>query len=354
MPTTLTHQFFGDGVPVEIGQIQRELKKLWQEGEKVATRASRLNLVIYSAAAHSIRANTALVEKITRQHALRAILVAAKPGTTGRRVRAWVNAHCQVSKSGAKQRCSEQIAFQLEGDARAPGLIPNIVFSHLDSDLPLYLWWQGEFAEAPAEGLMAWVDRLIFDSADWADPVAQFAILHQIGAQADSDAVFCDLNWTRLRGWRQAMAQCFDLPGADDIWPKLDTLEVEIGVDAGLTAMLFTGWFASRLGWKMAPDATFIGSAGQSITVQFQEAEGSGLHCVRVRAADGSEFTLKHEPGSDFLNVLAQVGPYARSLTQVVPAGSSELADLVSEELVHGGDHAVYLKSLKAIEPMLG
>ncbi len=71
-------EFFSDGIPVEIGKIQRELKKLWQDS-KTATRASRLNLVIYSAAEHSIRANTALVEKITREHALRAILISAKP-----------------------------------------------------------------------------------------------------------------------------------------------------------------------------------------------------------------------------------------------------------------------------------
>ena len=129
MPAETTEQFFGAGLTVEIGQIHRELKKLWQEGDGNATRASRLNLVIYSDAPHSLRANTALIEQIARQHALRAILIAAKPQTTERRIRAWVNAHCQVSKSGAKQRCSEQIAFQLEGDARNLGLTPNLIFS---------------------------------------------------------------------------------------------------------------------------------------------------------------------------------------------------------------------------------
>ena len=55
---TARQEFFGDGIPVAIGQIPRELKKVWQEGQKTAMRASRLNLVIYSAAEHSIRANT--------------------------------------------------------------------------------------------------------------------------------------------------------------------------------------------------------------------------------------------------------------------------------------------------------
>ena len=150
-PPVTEQPFFAQGIPVEVGKIQRELKKLWQDSHETATRASRLNLVIFSDAEHSLRANTALVERITRQHALRAILIAAKPHKPETRVRAWVNAHCQISRSGQKQRCSEQIAFQLEGDAWKQGLVPNLVFSNLDSDLPLYLWRQGEFSDTPAK-----------------------------------------------------------------------------------------------------------------------------------------------------------------------------------------------------------
>ena len=351
-----TDQFFGDGLSVEIGQIQRELKKLWQEGEKVATRASRLNLVIYSAAPHSVRANTDIVEKITRQHALRAILIAAKPQTTERRVRAWVNAHCQISPSGAKQRCSEQIAFQLEGDARELGLIPNIVFSHLDSDLPLYLWWQGEFAGTPDAELMAWVDRLIFDSADWVDPASQFAIVRKIDLHDDLECVLADLNWTRLRGWRLALAQFLDLPNGPEAFEKLESLQISFGADAGLAATLLTGWLAAQLGWKAPPDPTldgFAGPSGQTIRVTFEEAPGSGILRVTLIAADASEFVVSREPGSDFLNTMSVIGAYGRSAHQVLPIGAVDTEDLVSAELVHGGEHRIYMKALEMIMPML-
>ena len=36
------------GAPVEIGKIEQELKKLWQEGEGAMTRASLMNLAVYS------------------------------------------------------------------------------------------------------------------------------------------------------------------------------------------------------------------------------------------------------------------------------------------------------------------
>jgi hypothetical protein len=34
--------------------------------------------------------------------------------------------------------------------------LTNTLFAHLDSDLPLYLWWQGEFPEPIDETLWAW------------------------------------------------------------------------------------------------------------------------------------------------------------------------------------------------------
>ena len=41
---------FAAGIPVEIGKIDRALKKLWTDNEGVKTRASLINLAIYSEA----------------------------------------------------------------------------------------------------------------------------------------------------------------------------------------------------------------------------------------------------------------------------------------------------------------
>ena len=65
------------GMPVEIGKIDRELKKLWQQGEGAMTRASLINLAIYSEAPGSLEKNTRLIAKITESHACRAQLSAA-------------------------------------------------------------------------------------------------------------------------------------------------------------------------------------------------------------------------------------------------------------------------------------
>ena len=352
-------QFFAQGIPVEVGKIQRELKTLWQDSHEVATRASRLNLVIFSTAEQSLRANTALVEAVARQHALRALLIASKPQTNETRVRAWVNAHCQISKNGQKQRCSEQIAIQLEGDARTGGLVPNLVFSNLDSDLPLYFWRQGHFSSSPSEQLMAWVDCLIYDSADWPEPGAQFAIVKKLARDADLENGLADLNWTRLRGLRGAVAQFFDAPDALRALTEMEVVELVHSAGAGspTRALLFVGWLASQLGWRPnglndAGDAPrFRTVSGQKVAIRLHEGgvADASTRRVTLRTADGGEFTVSRDEGSDFFSTCAHCGS-ASEQRQMLPVGAEDLASLVSAELVHGGGHKTYLRALAAVE----
>ena len=65
------------GAPVEIGKIEQELKKLWREGEGAMTRASLMNLAVYSEQPGSLQNNTQLMAKITENHACRAIVIEA-------------------------------------------------------------------------------------------------------------------------------------------------------------------------------------------------------------------------------------------------------------------------------------
>ena len=65
------------GAPVELGKIEQELKKLWQEGEGAMTRASLMNLAVYSEEPGSLQNNTQLMARITENHACRAIVIEA-------------------------------------------------------------------------------------------------------------------------------------------------------------------------------------------------------------------------------------------------------------------------------------
>src|SRR5438067_13924974 len=96
---------FARGMEVEIGKIDRELKKLWEQAGEVASRASLINLAVYSEEPGSLEKNTQLIAQITQDHACRAIVIALEPHATENRVQAWISAHCHVSRAGAKQVC---------------------------------------------------------------------------------------------------------------------------------------------------------------------------------------------------------------------------------------------------------
>ena len=57
---------FSIGTPVEIGKIERELKKLWEEGGEAITRASLVNLAVYSEAPGSLARNTQIVAAVSK------------------------------------------------------------------------------------------------------------------------------------------------------------------------------------------------------------------------------------------------------------------------------------------------
>src|SRR5215470_17397695 len=95
------------GESVEISQIGQELKKLWQDGKGAMTRASLINLAVYSEKPGSLEKNTQLIARITENHACRALVIGANRTSKENRVEAWINAHCHVGGAGSKQICSE-------------------------------------------------------------------------------------------------------------------------------------------------------------------------------------------------------------------------------------------------------
>jgi glucose-6-phosphate dehydrogenase assembly protein OpcA len=330
--TTLTR-----GMPVEISQINRQLKSLWEQDSDVLTRASLVNFAIYSEAPDALNTNTQLMAEITREHACRAILLSANPAATKRRVQAWISAHCHVSRAGARQVCSEQLSFLIEGGD--PAMMTNILFSHLDSDLPLYLWWQGQFSERTDAQLWNWVDRLFYDSLVWREPAQQLQILRQSFAGCKSRCVLCDLNWRRLIYIRLALAQLFDHPWARDQIDAIRTVEVTHNPEYWTTAVLLVSWLARQLGWELKAvenDRHRFGGPAGEVEVKMTGMPGPWISEVQFRFRDGR---LDLVWSGDFLQ--ATLSNHAE-LTQMLPAGGTSLASLVNEELIRGGEHRTY------------
>jgi len=338
------------GLPVEIGKIDKELGKLWEESGDTKTRASLVNLAIFTEDFSTVDSNTSLIAEVTEEHACRSLLIFANPDAPEPLAKAWISAHCHMAGKGERQVCSEQITFQIEGDMVAA--VPNIVFSHLDSDLPLYFWRQGNFRKPLNEKLWRRVDRLIFDSATWANVQEQLAIVREIGSFTDSRTILCDLNWTRLLGTRFALAQLFD--HACVLAHMKEIQHVSITCKTRLTGLLLLGWLAAQMGWKhqsLLGKESFVSAGGQTITFDIKEAEGEDISLCAFKCPEVT-FEISREAGSAYYH--AQVcGDSACETPMLISAGASRDADTLLIELSRGGKHPLYTKALHAIEPLL-
>ena len=336
------------GFPVEIGRIDKELGKLWDEVGDTKTRASLVNLAIFTENASSVAANTELISKIASQYACRALLIFANPAAGQSGAKAWINAHCHLAGKGERQICSEQITFQLDGEMVSA--LPNIVFSHLDSDLPLYFWWQGELREPLDKKLWGWVDRLIYDSAEWKTPAEQFQLVRKIRMLTEVRTILCDLNWTRLIGSRFALAQLFDHSCALARVEKIQ--KVSISCADHTAGLLLLGWLATQLGWKLQPTKDFfLSGADRRIDFEIQTTVGPVLTKCAFDCEDAT-LEIRREPTSDYFQ--ARIGCEGVSdAVMLAPAGRSEPADILVAELSRGGNHPLYRKSLAAIDALV-
>ncbi|PYL07846.1 MAG: hypothetical protein DME34_06020, partial [Verrucomicrobia bacterium] len=259
------------------------------------------------------------------------------------RVASWINAHCHVTRAGGKQICSEQLSFLLEGPCTK--LLPSIVFSHLDSDLPFYLWWQGEFHDPMDPQLWEWVDRLIYDSGPWKDFGAQFWLVEAAQREARQRIVLCDLNWTRFDKVRYAIAQFFDHPTSHHHFATIENLNVDYAPGFKSTALLLLGWLGAQLNWKPNEPARngscrMLDANNRKIDIELRPRDGGPIGEVTINS-NGVQFRVAPAQCGDLLEI-SRRGANESPVPQMMPAQSNDPAELVTQELTRGGPHEIY------------
>lgn len=342
---------FSPGIAVPIGAIERELGRVWEESGAAKTRASLINLAIYNEKPGSLEANSAIIGAIAGEHAMRAILIESDPSQPGSRAEAWISMHCYLRGSKGGSVCSEQIAFQLGGEAARS--LQSVVFSHLDSDLPLVLWWQADF-HPPIDGkLWQWVDRLLFDSRHWKKPSVQFQFITQITNLTETKLALCDLNWARSLPVRQALAGMFDSPATLPELQLIRSLHIDHAPGSRSTALLLIGWIADRLGWVLtdaSQNPTFTDPKKGIIRVTLSEKEGASITRMLLNSEKGT-FELTHEPGSGLYITNAKSDTFP-SMGRVVRAAREETREILLAELARGGRHPLYSPAVKAVQAL--
>ncbi len=185
------------------------------------------------------------------------------------------------------------------------------------SGVPTYLWWRGTppFGKREILDVLRVCDGLVVDSAQFDTPYHSFHRMSGMLKLAHHRMGLADLQWSRLRPWRESVAQFFTpvdrrpfLSGISELWIDY----AAEGRGNRIAASLATGWIASALGWKLrranaAPGGTVAAvyeAGGRSIDVNFRSvpqpdrAPGE-VNAIRLAgAAGGTSFRLEvmHDP----------------------------------------------------------
>ena len=333
-----------------MGAIDKALHQLWEQ-DQARTNASLMNLVVYSEQAGSLVENSAIIPNLTREHACRAILVEIDRVRADPGIRAWITAHCHLV-DGRKSVCCEQIAFYLTG--KVPGRFRNTVFAHLNSDLPLVFWWQGELSEILTERLVSVMDRLIIDSSTWADPGASFQQIED-AALANVDLILQDHAWTRTWQFRLGVASVFDSPAAQRALPAIDTVELTYHPAHRNSALQLLAWLAVQAGWQDRPSQDGFGfesRAGAPIAVRLREDDHApALSALVLRAGDNAAFITQAAAAAHVERRIEAPGYRVNSLAPVDP---TQPADLVALQLARGGKNSLFQKILPRFRQLLG
>ena len=352
------------GQPVEIPKIDKELQALFLDGSDPdsggVARASLINLALYNENQDGIERDSDTLAELTSEAACRSLLISSDRGVSDSSARAWVQVHCQIDRKGRKTVCTEQISFYLTGDS--PGLLRNIVFAHLDSDLPLAFWWRGELSDAFEERLYSRIDRLLFDSECWEMPRNHFIRLDEAQQHMAQPFVMHDLAFTRLNSIRHAVANAFDRLSTLPSLESLDEVSIRFAAGYHMSALYLAGWIASRLGAKVdagkssATEMAFVSSrkgSPSSFQLSIGELDPERKGTIEVDFAIGDcRVEISRCQTRNFMRTLIH-RPDTKTEENWLPARKMTDTSLVTDILNRAGRNRTFAQVLPEMRELL-
>lgn len=249
------------------GKIQSEIQQLSKVNNHNDSRACLFNLIVYTQDAHRIQYFKEIVKMIMSQFPCRIIFIQGDPSSKENHI------HMQIFTGKATQENEfncDQIFIEAKGEE-----IKRVYYLLLPlfvPDLPIYLiWGQNPTVEHTIlPQLEHFGTRLIFDSEAFED-LQKFShvMLEKI---KENSVQIIDMNWARIGGWREILAQVFDSEERVDQLQNASIIHIfyndkprETLPHPETQAIYLQAWLASCLGWKFEQ----CKKDGKSIVIQY-------------------------------------------------------------------------------------
>lgn len=236
---------------VQPEQVLKDLHKLWidlakedkQKGAAGVLRACAMTLIVAVEEQCDVESAGETIANLIHQHPSRAIVMRVVTNAQ-ESFDARVLAQCWMPFGKRQQICCEQIEITAS-HSRLEDL-PNFILGLMAPDLPVVLWCRsealarnGSFAQ-----LFPLTDKLILDSASFADPAAAVQFLRDLIAAGRNPA---DLAWTRLTPLRESVAQMFETGQARQHLKSLNKITIDYAGKASTELTYLIAWFRNTL-----------------------------------------------------------------------------------------------------------
>lgn len=293
-------------------KILRDLRELWSElgREQASTaavlRACAMTLMVLAESEDDAGQARQIIGVLMHDHPSRAIVLRAMEGAE---MDARVFAECWKPFGSNQQICSEGI--EVTADAANLGDVASLLLPLIVPDLPVVIWARGArfFTSRFFDPLFPLAGKIIVNSRTAPNARGAIAVLKELRGRGRRVA---DLAWTRLTGWREALAHEFEQD-----W-TVESVHIVHGGQADTSVLYFSRWIERSL---KAARMTLESGAGEP---GLQSVEVHGARSVSIRRLDAT--SLEVETG----------GHRARSL---LPATTDDA--LMREELsILGPDRA--------------
>jgi glucose-6-phosphate dehydrogenase assembly protein OpcA len=372
------------GKTLDVEVVEQQLAQLWlantgalrEDDEAAVLRARVANLLVFVASEAALSDSQALLSELTALHPSRVLLMAGLREALDEDIEMSVESICQTDKrTGAKRLSCEEITLKACGKFVVE--LPSAALPLLVPDLSSFLWWRESpgASQAVFDALLKAADRLILDSADFAEPPNDLAQINKIFTAKDYDHLgISDLNWARLTFWRGLLADFYDVPACRTLLEKIDVVEIDYVAPASAEtvapqALLIAGWLASRLGWELSEkqstpgnDATIAfsfrgssptvgdGALSRPINVKLNRVgrgERKSGRLVRVELQSGDAAAFRVIRSADNLHILAEAqlgGTTQRG--RVLPVRNRSAAQLLGREMEILSNDDIYQQAI--------
>ncbi len=256
---------------IEVPRIRAELDSLWREwlmrygtavGESIISdrdpvymRPSTVNVIAVAESASRAAATAELLIDLPDYSPSRSIVLTRSPQSQEPPFAVDLTIDERVLHRSSSPTRIEVIT--LSGPVGSDEILASIASTLLVPDLPDVLYLPGgPVTESQLMlGLFEGVDGILVDTVASGDVGSTLESLRRASTIRNALGLG-DMVWTRLRTWRDLIAQFYDQPTALGSLDHISDVQIVYGKRhddgrSGLTAaLLIAGWLGSRLGWR--------------------------------------------------------------------------------------------------------